>query len=65
MTGVAATLLLGETTHSALHLNQKKPLTREQCEIWEGTRLVVIDEISFASKIDIDEIHDKTRYLRQ
>jgi ribose 1,5-bisphosphokinase PhnN len=27
MTGVAATILLGETTHSALYLNQKKILT--------------------------------------
>jgi len=30
MTGVAATLLLGETTHSALYLNQKKPIEPEQ-----------------------------------
>lgn len=30
MTGVAATLLLGETTHSALYLNQKNPLNQNR-----------------------------------
>jgi hypothetical protein len=65
MTGVAATLLLGETTHSALYLNQKKSIEPEQVEAWESTRLLIIDEISFASKVDFEEMHKKLRRLKQ
>jgi hypothetical protein len=51
MSGIAATLLLGETTHSALGLNQNE-IRREQVmdTAREETRLVIIDEISFASQ---------------
>jgi len=65
MTGVAATILLGETTHSAVYLNQQKPIQTEQVELWESTRLLVIDEISFASKEDFAELHRKLRRLKQ
>jgi PIF1-like helicase len=65
MTGVAATLLQGETTHAALFLNQKKDITREQVERWSPTRLVIIDEISFASKQDIVMINSKLAKLKQ
>ena len=33
LSGVAATLILGETTHSALYLNNKQ-ITPEQIELW-------------------------------
>ena len=65
MTGVAATLLLGETTHSALYLNQKKSIKSEQVEAWASTRLLIIDEISFASKEDFEQIHQNLRQLKQ
>jgi Helitron helicase-like domain at N-terminus/PIF1-like helicase len=65
LTGVAATLLNGETTHSALYLNQRKPITREQVEIWFATKMVIIDEISFASKADITLINSKLGKLKQ
>ena len=65
LTGVAATLLQGETTHAALHLNQKKDITREQVERWAPTRMVIIDEISFASKQEIAMINTKLRQLKQ
>jgi AAA domain len=45
MTGAAATLLKGETTHSALFLNQRKDINREQIELWNNTKMVIIDEI--------------------
>ena len=61
MTGVAATILLGETTHLAVYLNQQKPIQAEQVELWESTRLLIIDEISFASKEDFAEMHKKLR----
>ena len=65
MTGVAATLLLGETTHSALYLNQKKPIEPEQVFAWKETRLLIIDEISFASKEDFALIHQRLQILKQ
>ena len=65
MTGVAATILLGETTHSAVYLNQKRPIEAEQVELWASTRLLIIDEISFASKEDFAELHNKIRQLKQ
>jgi PIF1-like helicase len=64
MTGVAATLLMGDTTHSALYLNQTKPLTPQQIELWEETRLLIIDEVSFASKGEFEEINKKLNMLR-
>jgi PIF1-like helicase len=65
MTGVAATLLLGETTHSAVYLNQQKDIQPEQVEAWESTRLLIIDEISFASKHEFKKLHENLRHLRQ
>ena len=65
MTGVAATLLLGETTHRALYLNQRRPIDAEQICVWQGTRLLIIDEISFASKEDFSLIHRRMQTLKQ
>jgi hypothetical protein len=65
MTGVAATLLDGETTHAAVYLNQKKAITAEQVELWVPTRLLIIDEISFADKYVIQTIHKNIRRLKQ
>jgi len=65
MTGVAATILMGETTHSAVYLNQKRDVEAEQVEAWTATRLLIIDEISFASKSDFEALHKKIRRLKQ
>jgi hypothetical protein len=65
MTGVAATLLMGETTHRAVYLNQRKPIEAYQIEDWIETRLLIIDEISFASKSDFVNLHKKIRRLKQ
>jgi hypothetical protein len=65
MTGVAATIILSETTHSAVYLNQKRPIEAEQVEMWSSTRLLIIDEISFASKEDFMELHKKLQHLKQ
>ena len=61
--GVAATLLLGETMHSALKVNNKT-LTYEMIEDFQNTRLVIIDEISFASERDFKIIDSNMRALR-
>ena len=65
LTGVAATLLQGETTHGALYLNQKLQLKPEQVQLWSGTKMVIIDEISFMDKIDIVKIDKQLRRLKQ
>ena len=56
LTGVAATLLMGQTTSAALYLNQKREYTAEQYDAWRDTKMVIIDEVSFAHKRDIQKI---------
>jgi hypothetical protein len=63
MSGVAATLLHGETTHSVLGLCKSTKPSREECDMFKDTRLIVIDEISFASDIDIKNIFSRMRQL--
>ena len=65
MTGVAATLICGETTHGALFLNQKREIEPEQIELWADTRLLIIDEISFVSKSDFQMMHKQLGKLKQ
>ncbi|KMZ58815.1 hypothetical protein ZOSMA_7390G00010, partial [Zostera marina] len=65
MSGVAATLLMGETTHKALHLNTKRNLNPEDIELWTETRMVIIDEISFASADDFKNMNNKLCVLKQ
>jgi hypothetical protein len=65
MTGIVATLLNGTTTHSSVYLNQKRPFEPEQIKLWAPTRLLIIDEISFASKDDFVEMHKKLHQLKQ
>ena len=55
MSGVAATLLQGETTHMALGLNRSK-ISQDHIQEFRDCRLVIIDEISFASRQDIEKI---------
>ena len=57
MTGVAATIICGETMHGALFLNQKCKIEPEQIELWADTCLLIIDEISFVSKSDFQIMH--------
>ena len=64
MSGVAATLLHGETTHSALGLNKKnmKGETTMQKQ-WKQAKMVIIDEISFASERDFQKIYNNLQIL--
>ena len=64
MSGVAATLLNGETTHSVLGLNRDE-IQAEESEEWQDARLLIIDECSFASRWDIDKMHDHLKSLMQ
>ena len=65
MTGVAATLICGKTMHDALFLNQKREIEPEQIELWADTHLLIIDEISFASKSDFQMMHKQLGKLKQ
>ena len=64
MSGVAATLLMGETAHGVLGLNRKNV---EDYEIQEHAdcRMVIIDEISFASAGEFELMDKKLRQLCQ
>jgi hypothetical protein len=64
LTGVAATILRGETTHAAAYLNQDRNLQPEQIEQWENTRLLIVDEISFAGKGMFIRLDEKLRKLK-
>ena len=57
MSGVAATLLHGETAHSILGINRNKMTVAEQ-EQFADTRLLFIDEISFASDGNLETMQD-------
>ena len=58
MSGVAATLLMGETTHSVLGLCRKN-ITEDEIGIFSETRLIIIDEISFASREDFEKTDNR------
>ncbi len=62
LSGVAATMIGGGTTHSAIALNRSK-ITTEEKEQWEDTRLVIIDEISLAGPKTHDDIDKNLREL--
>lgn len=64
MSGVAATLINGETTHKALGLNKRKEFTEDEKEVFVDTRLIIIDEISFAGKRDFEKIDRNVRLLK-
>lgn len=62
MSGVAATLIHGETAHQAFGINRSKVYEHEK-EDWTDTRLVIIDEISFCSAKEFKIIHDHLKEL--
>ena len=65
MTGVAATIIGGETVHSALHLKTNNiNIGHDIIESWTNTKILIIDEISFASNKDMDDIYKKTCILK-
>ena len=65
MSGVAATLVGGYTTHSAVHLNKCICNIPFEDKIrWKQTRLLIVDEISFASKSDVQKLDARVKYLK-
>ena len=64
MSGVAATLLNGETTHSVLGLN-RDTVQNEECHNWIDARLLIVDECSFASASDFQKMHEHLKFYMQ
>ena len=62
MSGVAATLLHGRTTHSSCCLCRKP--TTDDLNAWKECRMLIVDEISFAAQEDIETLDVKLRLLK-
>jgi AAA domain len=65
MTGVAATNIGGETAHSALCLATRTTtnITYDKIELWTNTKLLIIDEISFATNFLIKQMNEILKLL--
>jgi hypothetical protein len=64
LTGVAAVLINGETLHSAAHV-YNKIITAEMIERWQDARLLIIDEISFATQDLIEQVDGRLKELKE
>ena len=62
MSGVAATLINGETTHSIFGLNRSK-VSNEEIEFMADTRLNIIDEVSFFDQSLVKKLDKQTRKM--
>ena len=61
LTGSAAIAINGETTHSACKLNST---VVTQSEEWNDTIMIIIDEISFAKKQDVETMNKNLNLLK-
>ena len=63
--GVAATLLRGQTFHSALFINQRRDISADQVEAFLDVEMIIIDEISFACYNNFEKLHTNLEVLKQ
>jgi hypothetical protein len=63
LTGAAAVTIGGETTHGACHLNRTKNIDEEQQEQWSRACSLIINEVQFASREDLEKLNDQMREL--
>lgn len=64
MSGVAATLLKGNTTHKVMGLNRGS-IPPTMIEEFRDARLLIVDEISFGDARDIEKLHSNCIQLLQ
>jgi hypothetical protein len=62
--GSAAAIWGGITTHTAAHMNKKR-VTDAQLKEWENVRILVVDEVSYFSKTDLETLDRKLRRLKR
>jgi hypothetical protein len=62
--GSAAAIWGGITTHSAAHLNKKR-VTDDQLKEWENVKILIVDEVSYFSKTDLETLERKLRRLKR
>jgi hypothetical protein len=65
LTGVAATSIHGETLASAALLRQRKVISAEQIKECENSRLLIIDESSFAKGSKLVTLHKQLSGLKE
>lgn len=65
LTGVAAASMHGETLASAALLRQRKVISAEQIKEWENSRLLIIDESSFAKGSELVTLHKQLSGLKE
>ena len=64
LTGAAAVNIFGETTHGACLLNARN-VTAEKIEEWKDTKMLIVDEISFASKHILMKLNKHLNLLKE
>lgn len=65
LSGVAATLISGETAQKCFGMMKRKEFEQEEIEAFVDTRLIIIDEISFAEACQIEKINECLQVLMQ
>ena len=64
-TGSAASLFEGQTIHDAAYLNgQTKNISHDKYKQWENVRILIIDEVSFATIKDIEKLDIRLKILK-
>lgn len=66
LSGCAAALFGGVTTHSAAFLcSQAKNVTTEMVSVWKDVKVLIVDEISFGTVGDIEKLNDRLNMIRR
>ena len=66
LSGCAAALFGGVTTHSATFLNsQAKNVTMDMIRIWKDVKVLIVDEISFGTVGNMEKMNDMLNMIRR
>jgi hypothetical protein len=66
LSGCAAALFGGVTLHSAAYLNSKtKNISNDMIDEWKDVTILIIDEISFGTKDQMDTLNDRLNMVKR